>query len=138
MILVDTSILIGYFRGMSGNKYDLFDRMLETNEPFGICPFVYQEVLQGAKDDSEFSSLKEFLLSVPIFNLRGGLLSYEGAAMLDRRCRRCGVTVRSTIDLLIAETAIENVLPLFCHDKDYVNMAKVIKELVLYDEANVV
>lgn len=138
MILVDTSILIGYFRGISGSKYDLFDRMLETGDLFGICPFVYQEILQGAKDEREFFALKEFLLSSPMFDLRDGLLSYEKAAMLNRRCRKSGVTVRSTIDLLIAETAIENNLELFCNDADYVNMSKVIKELILYDEAHTV
>ena len=47
------------------------------------------------------------------------------------RCRRGGVTIRSTVDLLIAETAIENNIPLLHDDADFVNMARIITELKL-------
>jgi len=47
-------------------------------------------------------------------------------------CREKGVTVRSTVDLLIAEIAIENDLYLFHNDNDYTNIAKVYKNLKIY------
>jgi predicted nucleic acid-binding protein len=47
-------------------------------------------------------------------------------------CRKKGITVRSAIDLLIAETAIENDLYLFHNDNDYTNISKVYNILKMY------
>lgn len=66
-----------------------------------------------------------------MYSLKLGIQSFDNAAQLNFRCRRKGVTVRSTIDLLIAETAIENNIELLHDDEDYANMAKVISELKL-------
>ena len=99
--------------------------------PFCINGFIYQEILQGAKDEKEFTLLKSYLKDMPLYSLRLGIQSYENAALLNFRCRRKGITIRSTIDLLIAETAIENSIPLLHDDDDLVNMAKVITELKL-------
>ncbi|MBR0100920.1 MAG: PIN domain-containing protein [Treponema sp.] len=68
---------------------------------------------------------------MPLYSLKLGIQSYENAASLNFRCRRKGVTIRSTVDLLIAETAIENNIPLLHDDEDFVNMARVITELKL-------
>ena len=47
MILVDTSVLIGYFKGATDKPYKQFDDIIENNVPFGINNVIYQEVLQG-------------------------------------------------------------------------------------------
>ena len=99
---------------------------------FGINEYIYQELLQGARDDKEFATLKEYLSDLPIYSLKYGVQSFENAARLNFRCRRKGITVRSTIDLLIAETTIENDLVLLHDDEDYINMARAIPELKLY------
>ena len=57
MILIDTSILIGYFKGLRGEPYDKLDNLIDKNIPIGICNHVYQEVLQGAKNEKEFDLL---------------------------------------------------------------------------------
>ncbi len=54
------------------------------------------------------------------------------AAYLYFLCRRSGITVRSTVDILIAETAIENEIPLFQNDSVFLNMAKAITALRFY------
>jgi predicted nucleic acid-binding protein len=89
--------------------------------------------LQGAKSDKEFAQLKEYLDTLKFYNLYNGKKSFENAASIYVRCRKSGVTIRSTIDLLIAQTAIENDLSLLHNDNDYANMAKVILELKLYN-----
>jgi predicted nucleic acid-binding protein len=132
MILVDTSVLIGYLRGDDTPATGLFDRLLQAQIPWGITPLVYQEVLQGARNTSEFNRLKCYFDTFPIFLLKHGLESYERAARLNLRCRRAGVTVRSSIDLLIAETAIEHDLFLFHHDADFNRMAGAIPELQIF------
>lgn len=133
MILVDTSVLINYLRGRetTGSRY--FSKIVEEEELFGINEFIYQEILQGSKDEKEFSLLDEYLSVLPFFSLRLGVQSYKNAALLNFRCRRKGVTIRSTVDLLIAETAIENNLFLLHDDEDYINMARAVPELKLVE-----
>jgi predicted nucleic acid-binding protein len=132
MILIDTSILIGYFKGSKGTPYNKMNYLVDEEIPFGICNYVYQELLQGSLNDKEFNLLKDYLDSLPFYDLRYGKESYKNAALMYLNCRKKGVTVKSTIDLLIAETAIENDLYLFHNDSDYTNIAKVYKNLKIY------
>ncbi len=129
MILVDTSVFINFFRGRQTAGANYLDKLLDNKEDFCINEFIYQELLQGAKDEKEFTILKSYLSEIPLYPIKLGIQSYENAALLNFRCRRKGVTIRSTIDLLIAETAIENNIPLLHDDEDFKNMARVITEL---------
>jgi len=131
MILVDTSVLIGYLKGKRGMPYDYLEAIIDNNIPFGICNYVYQELLQGAKDDKEFKQLKEYLDDLIFYDLLNGRKSYENAALMYMKCRKAGITIRSSVDMIIAQTAIENQLYLLHNDADYTNMEKVIKELKL-------
>ena len=133
MTLVDTSVLINFFRGRETPGTRHLENLIKEEKAFCINEFIYQEILQGAKDEKEFATLKSYLSEIPLFSLNLGIQSYENAANLNFRCRRKGVTIRSTIDLLIAETAIENNIFLLHDDEDFVNMAKVITELKLVD-----
>ena len=72
MILIDTSILIGYFKGQKGEPYDKLDSLIDQSIPVGICNQVYQEVLQGAKNEKEFGILKEYLSAIDSYDLRYG------------------------------------------------------------------
>ncbi len=131
MILVDTSVLINFFRGRETTGTIFLEHLINEDKPFCINEFVFQEILQGAKNEKEFATLKSYLSDIPLYSLRQGIKSFENAAQLNFRCRRNGVTIRSTIDLIIAETAIENNIPLLCDDDDFVNMARIISELKL-------
>jgi predicted nucleic acid-binding protein len=131
MILIDTSILIGYFKGFQGEPYDKFDRLIDQNIPVGICNQVYQEVLQGAKNEKEFGKLKEYLNAMDFYDLRYGKQSYENAAWMYFKCRKSGITPRSTIDMVIAQIAIDNNLLLFHNDNDFVQISQIIPDLQL-------
>ncbi len=132
MILVDTSVLIDYFKGNTNEQVELLDTLIENDVSFGICNFIYQEILQGAKTQQEFDMLKEYLQSLSFYELKFGTQSYENTALLNFRCRRSGITIRSTIDLLIAQIAIENNLYLLHNDKDFDFLANVVTELKIY------
>lgn len=134
MILIDTSVLVDYFKGIESRPAKLFDELIENGIPYGINNFVYQELLQGSRTIDEFNKLKEYLETIPFYDLQYGKESYEKAAFLNFQCRRNGITIRSTIDLLIAEIAIENNLLLLHNDEDFDNIRKVIKELRIYGE----
>ena len=132
MILVDTSVLIGYLKKLDGVPYDKLDYIIDNDIPYGICNYVYQELLQGTKNKQEHELLKEYLDTLPFYDLRYGKQSFENAALMYSNCRKKGITIRSTIDLLIAEIAIENNLFLLHDDMDFTNIAKIYESLKIY------
>ena len=131
MILVDTSVLIDYFKGKDNNPSSNLQFILDAGIPFGISSFIYQELMQGAKTEKEFYELKAYLESQTFYELRDSKTSYEAAALIYFKCRKKGVQVGSTIDCLVAQTAIENNLYLLHNDRDFEKIAKVVK-LKLY------
>jgi predicted nucleic acid-binding protein len=132
MIIVDTSILIGYFKGIETPPYDKMDFIIDNDIPYGIDSHIYLELLQGAKNESEYDILREYLNTLPFYDLKYGKKSYESVALLNIKCRVHGITIRSTIDLIIAEIALENNLYILHNDNDYTNMAKIVTELKIY------
>jgi predicted nucleic acid-binding protein len=128
MILVDSSVLIDFFKGNENNdQCSKFETILTRNIPFGINSVIYQEVLQGARTDKEYKLLNEYLMTQTFYHLRDPIQSYAEAASIYILCRKKGITVRSTIDCIIAQTAIEHDLHLLHNDKDFDAMAKAIK-----------
>ena len=132
MILVDTSVLIGYFKKSVGLPYDKMDYIIDNDIPYGICNYVYQEILQGSKNKQEFDLLNEYLTTLPFHDLLYGKQSFENAALMFFNCRKKGITIRSTLDLIIAEIAIENSLYLLHNDMDFTNIAKIYGNLKIY------
>jgi predicted nucleic acid-binding protein len=132
MILVDTSVFINYLKGKNDEKTDVFDTVLSHDIPFGISAYTYQELLQGARDEKEFSTLKEYLSSQRIYLLPETAEIYESAAKLYFDARRKGITPRSTIDILIAYTAMYYNLYLLHNDRDFDTMAGVFPQLKIY------
>jgi predicted nucleic acid-binding protein len=119
VILVDTSVLIGYLKGRTGEKFALFDKVLASDMPFGVAPYTVQELLQGARDKKEFDKLREYLSTQTVYYLSAGIAGHIDAAQIFFNLRRAGVTVRSTIDMLIAVIAIEHNLYLLHNDRDF-------------------
>ena len=102
MILVDTSVLIDFLKGRANERVSAFSEILDRRLPFGINEFICQEILQGAATAAEFDKLKEYLETIPFYRLKEGKGSFEKAAYLNIACCKSGITIRSTIDLLIA------------------------------------
>jgi predicted nucleic acid-binding protein len=132
VFLVDTSVWIDYLRGTMTDAVKQFTRLLDERQPFGITSVIYQEILQGADSDVSFARLEKYLRTQLFFHPMDPLTSYAEAARLYSRCRRAGITLRSTIDCLIAQTAIEHGLVLLHSDRDFDNIAKVVPDLNLY------
>ncbi len=131
MVLVDTSVLIGFFKGQVDEKTELFKDLLSCDIPFGISSYTYQEILQGSKNETEFKTLKEYLSTQQIYYLKSEASTFERAAKMYFVLRRKGVTPRSTLDILIALTAIENELALLHNDNDFDIMSEHIPELIV-------
>ncbi len=131
MVLIDTSVFINYLKGFENSSTIKFDDIVSKRIPFGINNFIYQEILQGSANEKEFKSLYRYLSNMSFYFLKGKK-SYSDAALLYYKCRKQGITIRSTIDLLIAQTAIENNLFLLHSDNDFKNIAKVTNDLKIY------
>ena len=125
MILVDTSVLIDFFKGIKNPAEVKFKSLLEQEIPFGITSLIDQEVLQGAKSEKEYAGLKKYLSSQRFFHPQDPIETFAKAAGIYFRCRKKGITVRSTVDCMIAQIAIESELLLLHNDRDFEAMATV-------------
>ncbi|MBI3354237.1 MAG: PIN domain nuclease [Nitrospirae bacterium] len=125
MILADTSVLIDYFKGIQNTATNKLQFIFDAGIPFGINLFIYQELLQGVKTEKEFAELKAYLETQIFYELKNKKESFAKAADIYFRCRKKGYQVGSTIDCLIAQTAIENNLLLLHNDEDFEKISKV-------------
>ena len=132
MYLIDTSVWISYFRQQETSATRYFERILAQNAPYGLTGVIFQEILQGSASTYEFEQLTKFL-SDQKFYAPQGTKTYEKAAKLYYDCRKQGITIRSTIDCLIAQVAIENGLMLVHQDQGYIRLSTISPELRLFD-----
>lgn len=117
MILVDSSVWIDYFRGNGTPETDRLDSLLES-EPLATGDLVLAEVLQGFASDRDFDRALELLTSLIVVELGGRQIGVK-AARNYRRLRALGITVRKTIDTVIATRCIEDDFALLYSDHDF-------------------
>ena len=117
MILVDSSVWIDYFRGEPSTEASHLDALL-GHEPVLIGDLILTEVLQGFSSDADFKTVKTLLGALDIVPLAGKAIC-EQAAMNFRALRRKGVSVRKTIDTIIATCCIERGYALLHNDRDF-------------------
>jgi predicted nucleic acid-binding protein len=113
--LVDTSAWIDYLRGTDDPHVRRLNALLEPPSAVVLTPVVFQEVLQGARDDATFRTYRTFFGSQRFVFPSDPIRSYVDAARIYQRCRLAGITIRSTIDCLIAQIAIMVFVTGFCH-----------------------
>jgi len=118
--------MIDYLKGTENEPAGIFQYVLNNNIPFGINSFIFQEVLQGVKSERDFVTVKKYLETQKFYVLKDIKESYAAAARIYYKCRRKGITINSTIDCLIAQTAIENSLFLLHNDSDFDRMHKIV------------
>ncbi|OIO70155.1 MAG: VapC toxin family PIN domain ribonuclease [Zetaproteobacteria bacterium CG02_land_8_20_14_3_00_50_9] len=108
MYLVDTSMWIGLFRQTDTPAVQRLRTILEQNIPYGISRLIYQELLQGARSEADYQLIQDYLGGQHFYHPEDEIHSYANASRIYFDCRRKGLTIRSTIDYLIAEIAIEH------------------------------
>ena len=125
MILVDSSTWIDYFRGVSTVQTAKLDSLLDR-EPVAIGDLILAEVLQGFTNNGDFNKAKGLLTSLDIVDI-GGIDIAIQAAKNFRTLRGFGITVRKTIDTLIATRCIESGYILLHNDRDFEPFVKHLK-----------
>lgn len=117
MILVDSSVWVDYFRGASNAPTENLDRLL-SQEPLAIGDLILTEVLQGLPDERAFNEARKLLTSLTVIELGGQEIAIQAARNF-RALRRLGVTVRKTIDTIIATRCIASKFALLHNDRDF-------------------
>jgi predicted nucleic acid-binding protein len=118
---VDTSVWIEVFRKPS--QFDLTS-VVGLDEVVTCLP-VIQEVLQGFSEERAFRIARDAMFALPILESPVSPGIYEEAVQLYRSARRAGVTVRSSVDCLIAACAIRHGIPVLHRDRDFSSLARV-------------
>lgn len=117
MILVDSSVWIDYFRGIATPQSDRLDALLGS-EPIATGDLILAEVLQGFADDRDFDRALSLLTELDVIDIGGQDIAIQAARNF-RILRARGVTIRKTVDTLIATRCIENRLSLLHSDRDF-------------------
>ncbi|MEJ5991541.1 PIN domain nuclease [Ramlibacter sp. PS3R-8] len=130
MLLVDSSVWIDRSRGAETDATRYVD-MREGQEEVALTGVIYQEVLQGARSDRGFDALRDMLSAMLLLEPREWS-TYEIAAILYRRARQAGFTIRKPNDCLIAAIALEHGALLVHNDKDFNALAQIEPALLVY------
>jgi predicted nucleic acid-binding protein len=124
VIVVDTTVWIDLLE-QRGTTFDFHvQRLVEEGASVALTDIIYCEVLQGIREDKTYRRTRAILRSFPILRVRG-LRTFDRAAAIYRECRKKGLTIRSTVDCLIAATCLEADAELYQNDRDFDAIAKV-------------
>lgn len=122
-MIVDTSVWIDFFNGQPSSQAQRLTRAIQDNEPIGLPGLVLAEILLGLKNDVEakrIAQLLEAFNEVP----EPTRADHIAAAALYRSCRAKGVTIRSTIDCVIAQLCLRDGQVLLAKDRDFDRIAE--------------
>ena len=122
MVLIDTTVWIDFFAGRELPHVSALECLIKKREDICICGIILTEVLQGIREKSEFGKTKE-LFNAMIF-LPMPYSVFLSAAEVYRTLRRKGITIRNSVDCMIASVAIENDIMLLHNDKDFLPIEK--------------
>lgn len=117
MILVDSSVWVDYFRGKPTAQTERLEGLLDSQE-LGIGDLILTEVLQGCKFDKEFNEVRRLLARLELVVLGGDDVAVE-AARNYRKLRALGITVRGTIDVVLATRCLVSRHQLLHSDRNF-------------------
>ena len=117
MIVVDSSVWIDLFHGVSTPEVERLDGLLGVT-PLAIGDLILVEVMQGFRTDQDVATARQLFRSLALLPMLGGSNAWKAAENY-RQLRRKGITVRKTIDGIIATACIAANLPLLFSDRDF-------------------
>lgn len=122
MVLVDTTAWIDFFGARSSVHVTALEDLIRNREDICICGIILTEVLQGIRDNTEFKKTRDLFNNLLFLPMHYPV--FLKAAEIYRDLRRKSITIRKSIDCMIASVAIENNIPLLHHDKDFAAIEK--------------
>lgn len=117
MILVDTSVWIDFFANNQKPHVLTLIEIIEKKIDICLCGVILTEILQGLKNEKEYLKIQESFESFVFLNMSKS--TFILAANIFRDLRKRGITIRKTIDCVIAATSIEHNIVLLHNDRDF-------------------
>jgi predicted nucleic acid-binding protein len=117
LVIVETSVWVDYFRDVSSPETDWLEREIGAQR-IGTLDLILCEVLQGIPRESEFREVKAQMLGLEVYTTGGVQLALE-ASQHYRTLRSRGITIRKTVDCLIATYCIRHEFALLHKDRDF-------------------
>jgi predicted nucleic acid-binding protein len=118
MVLVDTSVLIDYFRAVDTKETAVLDLLLDADVEVLIGDLVLMELLQGVRTEQQAQVVLQELSAYRTMTIAGPDCAIQ-AAHHYRKLRGIGITPRKSIDTLIATRCILDNIPLLFSDRDF-------------------
>jgi len=116
-VLVDSTVWIDFLRNTKTRETDKLTELIESREDLCICGFVLTEVLQGIREEKQYVATKQQFAN--LIYLEVDQSSFELGATIYRNLRKQGITIRNSIDCLIAATVVQHNVALLEDDRDY-------------------
>lgn len=116
-VLVDSTVWIDFFKNRSTPKTVLLEQLILNREDICICGFILTEVLQGIRDEKQYVTTK--LQFSQLLYLEEDRSTFELGATLYRELRKRGITLRNSIDCLIAGLVLQQGVYFLESDRDY-------------------
>jgi predicted nucleic acid-binding protein len=117
IVIVDTTVWIDYFGGTINAETQWLDAYVDTGL-IGLTDLILCEYLQGVRLEKEVGHVLKRLSQFQMFSTGGSEIAVE-AARNYRFLRRKGITVRATVDCLVASFCMKEGLALLHRDRDY-------------------
>jgi predicted nucleic acid-binding protein len=117
VILVDSSVWVDFFRAKPTPQTELLEKLLDS-QALAIGDLILTEVLQGCRFDKEFNEVRRLLARLEFVVLGGEDVAVE-AARNYRKLRGLGITVRGTVDVVLATRCIVSGHQLLHSDRDF-------------------
>jgi len=119
-VLVDSTVWIDFLKNKKTPHTEKLIEIIKRREDLCICGFVLTEVLQGIRDEKQYVATKLQLSN--LIYLSDDQSTFELGATIYRNLRKQGVTIRNSIDCLIAAIVIQHDVSLLENDRDYRNI----------------
>lgn len=123
MTLVDTSVWIDFFAARNTTQVAVLESSIDQREDLCLCGVILTEVLQGIRDDKQYKQTASILSN--LIYLPMDQSTFLLAANIYRTLRSRGITVRNSVDCMIAAVCIEHKTDLLHNDRDFDHIANV-------------
>ena len=117
MSLIDSSSWVDYWRGSTSPEAEILTQML-LDGTAETADLILLEVLRGFEDDLQFARVRRQMTRLPRHEILDSGIALQAVTHY-RALRKCGITVRKTVDCVIATYCIEHRLPLLHSDRDF-------------------
>jgi predicted nucleic acid-binding protein len=117
MTVVDTSVWIDLFAGRDSPHVTVLESLIKERDDICLCGIILTEVLQGIRNDKEYSETESMLANLILLPMTRE--TFLLAANIYRTLRARGITIRDSVDCMIAAECIENNGRLLHNDRDF-------------------